>query len=159
MNNEELPFDELVLKYNNNITKSSEYHTWARAKVRCYNKHNQSYPNYGGRGITMCDRWLYSFENFINDLGLKPTAKHSLDRINNNGNYEPSNCRWATSKEQIQNRRTSINLELNGIKKPLLHWAKEYNFPYKILHQRIYRDGLSLKEALTKRKRKVRKNV
>jgi len=82
-----------------------EYRCWASMKTRCSNPKHKYYKNYGGRGITICDRWLYSFENFLEDMGEKPLPELSLDRIDNDGNYEPENCRWATKEQQIHNRR------------------------------------------------------
>lgn len=84
-----------------------EYKSWAGAIQRCTNPNDAAYANYGGRGIKVCDRWLESYENFLADMGRKPNSRHSIDRINNDGNYEPGNCRWATAYQQRHNRRDS----------------------------------------------------
>lgn len=84
---------------------SKEYMTWLAMKSRCYNSNNISYKYYGERGIKICERWLNNFENFLTDMGKAPTKDHSIDRINNDGNYEPSNVRWTLPIEQANNRR------------------------------------------------------
>jgi hypothetical protein len=84
---------------------SVEYTAWEAIKARCYNKHRKGYADYGGRGIRMCKRWLNTFPAFLADVGRRPSPYHSIDRINNNGNYTPSNVRWATRKEQNTNKR------------------------------------------------------
>ena len=98
--------NDLVIarNYKHGYSGTSEYNIWCTMKERCFNPKYADYPDYGGRGITVCDRWKNSFEYFLEDMGLKPDGK-SLDRLNNNGNYEKSNCRWASSNEQALNRR------------------------------------------------------
>jgi hypothetical protein len=86
-------------------TYTAEYRSWYAMKARCKNEKNKSYEFYGGRGISVCERWIKSFENFFADMGHKPSPKHSIDRIDNNGNYEPTNCKWSTPSEQVKNRR------------------------------------------------------
>lgn len=88
-----------------NNKPTTEWLSWMAMKNRCYNKNHKDYKYWGEKGVIVCDRWLESFENFYNDMGDKPTSKHSIDRINPFGNYEPSNCRWATAKEQANNKR------------------------------------------------------
>ena len=83
---------------------ASEYHTWKTMRQRCLNPASSDFHDYGARGISVCDKWS-DFKEFLEDMGPKPSEKHSLDRINVNGNYEPSNCRWATQTEQARNRR------------------------------------------------------
>lgn len=89
--------------------KTPEYKTWVNIKTRCYDKNTPYYKNYGGRGIKVCDRWINSFENFYTDMGKRPSSKHSIERVNNNGNYDPSNCVWGTDTEQQHNIRKQKN--------------------------------------------------
>lgn len=85
--------------------ESPEYHSWCQMKARCLNPTHPRYKDWGGRGITVCDRWVNSFTDFLADVGRKPSAAHSIDRIDNHGNYEPGNVKWSTPSEQNYNRR------------------------------------------------------
>lgn len=91
-----------------------EYRCWVAMVSRCENKNVERYPSYGGRGITVCERWRASFENFYSDMGPRPSTEHSIDRVDVDGNYEPSNCRWATKKEQANNARQNIKVVIGG---------------------------------------------
>jgi hypothetical protein len=87
------------------LRRTNEYRTWRGIKERCLNPNNKDYINYGGRGITVCERWVNSFENFIKDMGKKPSPELSIDRINNDKGYSPDNCQWATKSQQSRNQR------------------------------------------------------
>jgi hypothetical protein len=127
---------------------SSEHICWRTIKVRCYNPKNASYPNYGGRGIFMCERWRESFENFYADVGPKPSAEYTLDRIDNSGPYAPENCRWITRQQQSLNTRRNHLLTFDGETKPISEWSKSLGFPQAVIGKRLKR-GWSVKEALT----------
>ncbi len=106
---------------------TSEYKAYEAAKERCYNSNCKMYANYGARGIIMCDRWLESFGNFLEDMGEKPSKEYSIDRINVNGNYCPENCKWSTMKEQQNNRRNNHVVEYLNQVKTISQWASIYN--------------------------------
>lgn len=116
--------------------KSPEYRTWSGILSRCLNKSNPGYKRYGGRGIIVCERWMDSFSNFLLDMGRKPIGC-SIDRIDNDGNYEPSNCRWSNSKEQSNNTSANHIIEFNGTKKTIQQWAEYYGMNHYTLRRRI----------------------
>jgi len=105
-------------------THTVEYRIWGGMIDRCTNTKGKDWANYGGRGITVCERWR-SFENFFVDMGLRPSPKHSVDRIDNDGPYAPGNCRWATPKVQCGNSRQNVLYAYAGRTKPLCDWADE----------------------------------
>jgi hypothetical protein len=123
------------------LTKSTEYGSWCAMKARCCNPKTPHFHLYGGRGITVCDRWLNSFENFLADMGAKPSKAHSLDRIDNSRGYEPGNCRWATGTMQCRNRRDNRVIEFGGAKRTVAEWAERLGVKYFTLMMRIRRVG------------------
>lgn len=135
-------------------TASPEWTAWRNMRLRCTDPQQTAYPNYGGRGITVCARWE-SFENFVADMGEKPTPQHSLGRIDNNGHYCPENCRWETQKEQQRNRRDTVFYEYNGERRCVAEWAELYGLTTAALWHRIRR-GWSMERALTTPVRKRR---
>lgn len=129
--------------------KTPEYPIWTAMRDRCKNPNNKFYDRYGGRGISICSRWD-DYEIFLNDMGRRPSNKHSLDRIDNNGNYCPENCRWATIKEQAHNTSRSIILQYRGERKTMFELADEYKIGRHTLGTRLKR-GWDLEKALTKK--------
>lgn len=124
-----------------------EYYLWKAMKRRTGSPNDSQYHNYGGRGITVCERWRKSFSNFLADMGPRPTPKHQLERVNNEGPYAPTNCVWATRHEQCRNRRTNTPLTYKGETKTLLDWAQDLGMYRETLRDRIRR-GWSVEQAL-----------
>lgn len=138
-----------------NLTKTKIYSTWIDIKKRCYNVNSISYCNYGGRGITVCDEWKNDFKSFYNwsmQNGYDETL--SIDRINNNGNYEPSNCRWVDRKTQNNNTRHNHYITYNGKTLTLAQWSEELGLTYSCLKSRINKHHWSIEKALTTPARK-----
>ncbi len=127
---------------------TSEHNSWASMRKRCLDTNWHAYHRYGGRGIKICKRWE-SFLNFLKDMGAKPSAKHSLDRINNDKDYCPSNCRWATPLQQGGNTSRVIFLEHDGKRQSLPDWAREKNIKRATLRARIFAQNWSIEDALT----------
>lgn len=127
---------------------SSEYNTWHSMLQRCTNPKVPRFHRYGGRGITVCERW-FSFENFLADMGAKPFPKATIERKDNNGNYEPSNCIWASDAVQRRNHSLTRKITHNGITLCLADWARETGITYNALRYRLSK-GWTIEQALTK---------
>lgn len=128
----------------------AEYRVWNGIKNRCYNKNDhKNYSRYGERGILMCAEWRDSYEAFLRDMGRRPSPDHSIERIDNDGLYEASNCRWATNMEQANNRRSSHVIECFGKKQTLSEWSRRTGIGVHTIRARIYRYGWSTEKALT----------
>lgn len=119
------------------MSRTAEYRSWAHIKSRCKNPKHKDFPDYGGRGITMCQRWSDSFEAFFEDMGHKPDDMNSIDRIDMNGNYCKENCRWANDYMQSRNKRNNRYLELNGLEMCLSDWAKHLGVNVSSLIERL----------------------
>lgn len=113
------------------------YNAWKSMKQRCFNPKSEHYARYGGRGITVCSEWVDSFETFYKDVGEPPSSKHTLDRIDNDGNYQANNVRWATRKEQANNRETNMYLEMQGLSMTFAEWAEHLNVPYHVVQKML----------------------
>lgn len=133
-----------------------EYLSWRAAKARCFNPNNAQYSSYGGRGITMCRRWRESFKNFVTDMGRRPSLKYSIERIDGSGNYEPGNCKWATSREQTRNRSCTRFYSYRGKTQTIREWSEELGVDFWALAWR-YKQGWDAEIALTTPFRKLRK--
>jgi len=118
-------------------SKTAEYRCWTSMIERCYQENRSDYCRYGGRGIVVCAKWRNSFSEFYDDMGPRPGPGYSIDRIDNDGNYEPSNCRWATLKQQARNKRTSLLVSFRGKTKTLAEWSEILNVPYGTLWNRV----------------------
>lgn len=127
---------------------SSEYSSWVHMIRRCYDSNSDRYRWYGGKGIAVHERY-HDFRNFFTDLGPKPSAKHSLDRVDNNKGYEPGNLRWATAKQQLRNSSRTIRLIFCGETKPLCDWADILGIKPGTIRCRIYQYGWSVERALS----------
>lgn len=125
-----------------------EYRVYSHMIGRCSNPGDTAFRNYGGRGISVCDRWRESFAHFLADMGPRPSPAHSIDRIDNDGHYEPSNCRWALMQEQARNKQNTVYLEHDGRRLPLPAWAEMAGLPPNVLRSRI-RNGWPVERALT----------
>lgn len=130
------------------MSGTSTYGTWSCILSRCTNEKNSAYKDYGGRGITVCERWRTSFENFLEDMGVCPDGM-SIDREDNNLGYGPGNCRWASKKEQARNRRNNLILEYQGITASLAEHCERLGLTYSTVFSRLNR-GWDAEKALSK---------
>lgn len=128
--------------------KSTEYTAWTHMIERCYSPNNKHFSDYGGRGIIVCEQWKSSFANFLADVGLKPSPRHSLDRIDNNGHYEPGNVRWATKTDQTRNRRSTRLVTYQNRTQCLWAWSEELGKNYQTLYFRL-NSGWTVERAFT----------
>jgi hypothetical protein len=143
------------------MAETPEYGIWQAMKNRCFNANQEAYKKYGARGITVCNAWVSSFESFIGDMGLRPSASHSIDRIDTSGHYScghcdqckekgwPANCNWATQEIQHKNRRITLWVTHDGQTLTIKEWAAKTDIGYTTLRQRIIKSGWPIAVALT----------
>lgn len=125
-----------------------EYKVWCSMLNRCNHANDHAFANYGARGVKVCERWR-KFENFFADMGHRPTPNHSLDRIDNDGNYELSNCRWATLEQQQNNRRVNRRFTYNGETHTIAEWSRIVDINYYTLWSRLCDRNWTTEDALT----------
>lgn len=124
-----------LFKRKHGMTESPEYRIWTGMLTRCRNPHSKSFKRYGAVGISVCERWS-DFTMFLQDMGPRPTQKHSIDRIDGTKGYAPGNCRWATTKEQCSNQQRNIRVAFNGKTQTLKQWSEELGIAYGTLQSR-----------------------
>lgn len=135
------------------LSRSSEHRIWSGMIFRCENPNATRWDRYGGRGIKVCDRWRYGedgltgFECFLSDMGSRPSPQHSIDRYDHDGDYEPDNCRWATERQQQNNRSTNRRISYKGRTRTLSQWARAYEMNTSVLWRRL-RKGWTIEAAL-----------
>ena len=143
------------------MDRTPEHRAWVSMKQRCNNPKKKEYPHYGGRGIKVCDEWMHSFAAFYRHVGDRPTGKHSIDRIDVNGGYEPGNVRWATQQEQIDNTTVVRMVSLNGRTQSISAWERELGLSKGQVRSREA-SGWSLEQAIltpSVKAQKIRKYV
>ena len=131
-------------------SKTPEYSAWYNMVRRCHQPTNQSFADYGARGITVCDTWRTSFETFLTDIGVRPGRYFMLERIDNNQGYSPENCRWATPKEQAHNRRSNRLIAISGRSQAITDLAESIGMHVNTLRARIFLAHLSPEEAISR---------
>lgn len=131
-------------------SKSQEFEIWSGMQTRCYNSKAKAFKRYGGRGITICNRWKESFVNFLSDMGPRPSPIHSIERIDNDGNYEQGNCYWATREEQANNKGNNRHITINGVTKTIAQWSRDTGLSYNALWYRLQagKTGVQIIEPL-----------
>lgn len=134
-------------RFTHRMTNTPTYRSWSAMRGRCTRPNDPAFDRYGGRGIKVCDRWLNSFENFLEDMGERPEGK-TLDRENNDGNYEPGNCRWATRIEQQNNRRNSRKIDHNGLSLTAAEWTRKLGLGRGAVTTRLFA-GWTVERALS----------
>lgn len=137
-------------------SKTKEYRAWRTMINRCTKPASTSYPDYGGRGVKVCERWG-KFSNFLADMGERPPGL-TIERNDNDGDYLPDNCRWATMREQSNNRRNTVRLSLNGVTRPLTYWADILGISASLIHARL-KLGWTVEDALIRPKRQQQRRV
>lgn len=135
-------------KTTHGMTNTATFTVWVNMKQRCTNPKHNSYHRYGGRGIKVCERWMHSFENFLADMGERPFPDAEIDRKDNDGGYEPDNCRWVTSEQNKNNRAVSRKITFDGKTQTISQWAQEIGCSRQALRHRI-ENGWSAHDALT----------
>lgn len=135
-------------EYRHGMSRSGEYDIWNQARNRCFNPKNSRYKHYGARGIRMCEQWRRDFSAFYRDMGPRPSAKHTIDRINNLGHYEPGNCRWITNKEQQRNRLRTRLFTYQGMSMIAADWAAHFGMTPHVLKNRLMR-GWDMERAIS----------